>query len=146
MRRHARGYALATRWQHTRALEAYLDHRDIQHTVRCRAIANAVQEFLARVRGSACCLEASSYIETKVGDFISNYVGPSLRTINSQATSTTRLRLYESAIASRFVFSRKIRDPATFDFCNTINTKADVDQAAATIHDFMSTRPRSNLR
>jgi hypothetical protein len=24
------------------------------------------------------------------------------------------------AIASRFVFSRQIRDPATFDFCNTI--------------------------
>ena len=43
------------------ALEAYLDHRNIQHTVRCRVIANAVQEFLARVRGSACCLEASSY-------------------------------------------------------------------------------------
>jgi hypothetical protein len=34
-----------------------------------------------------------------------------------------RLRLYESAIASRFVFSRKIGDPATFDFCNTIGTK-----------------------
>jgi len=30
------------------------------------------------------------------------------------------LRLYESAIASRFVFSRKIRRSATFDFCNTI--------------------------
>ena len=61
MRRHARGYALATRGQDTRALEAYLDHRNIQHTVRWGAIANAVQEFLARVRGSACCLEASSY-------------------------------------------------------------------------------------
>jgi hypothetical protein len=31
-----------------------------------------------------------------------------------------RLRLCESAIAPRFVFSPKIRDPATFDFCNTI--------------------------
>jgi hypothetical protein len=31
-----------------------------------------------------------------------------------------RLRLCESAIASRFVFSPKIRDPATFGFCNTI--------------------------
>jgi hypothetical protein len=30
------------------------------------------------------------------------------------------LRLHESAIASRFVFSRKIHDPASFDFCNTI--------------------------
>jgi hypothetical protein len=45
--------------QDTRALEAYLDHRNIQHTVRCRATANAVQEFLARVRGSACCLDLS---------------------------------------------------------------------------------------
>jgi hypothetical protein len=37
-----------------------------------------------------------------------------------------RLRLCESAIASRFVFSPKIRDPATFDFCNTIESKADM--------------------
>jgi CheY-like chemotaxis protein len=42
------------------------------------------------------------------------------------ATSTTRLRLYESAIASCFVFSRKICDPATFDFCNTIERETDV--------------------
>src|SRR5271170_2183020 len=46
--------------------------------------------------------------------------GPHRLTLNSQATSVTRLRLYESAIASRFVFSRKIPRPATFDFCNTI--------------------------
>jgi hypothetical protein len=45
-------------------------------------------------------------------------------TLNSQATSTTRLRLHESAIGSRFVFSRKIRDPTTFDFCNTIGPSA----------------------
>jgi hypothetical protein len=31
-----------------------------------------------------------------------------------------RLRLYESVIASRFVFSQKIRGPATFDFYNSI--------------------------
>ena len=31
-----------------------------------------------------------------------------------------RLRSYELASASRFWFSRKIRRPATFDFCNTI--------------------------
>src|SRR5262249_19218867 len=49
--------------------------------------------------------------------------GPHRLTLNSQATPTTRLRLYESAIASCFVFSRKIRDPATFDFCNTIGTE-----------------------
>jgi hypothetical protein len=36
------------------------------------------------------------------------------------------LRLHESAIAFRFVFSRKIRCPATFDFCNTIGTKQTI--------------------
>src|SRR5262245_60622926 len=40
--------------------------------------------------------------------------------LNSQATSPTRLRLYESAIASRFRFSRKICSPATLEFCNKI--------------------------
>jgi len=39
------------------------------------------------------------------------------------------LRLYESAIASRFVFSRKIHDPASFDFCNAILPKADATDA-----------------
>ena len=33
-----------------------------------------------------------------------------------------RLKSYESVIASRLVFSRKIRRPAIFDFCNTIGT------------------------
>jgi hypothetical protein len=31
-----------------------------------------------------------------------------------------RLRLYESVIAFRFVFSPRIRGPAIFDFCNKI--------------------------
>src|ERR1700730_8669191 len=47
-------------------------------------------------------------------------------TLNLQATSVTRLRLYESAIVSRFVFSRKIRRPTTFDFCNTITPRTDI--------------------
>jgi hypothetical protein len=34
--------------------------------------------------------------------------------------------LYESAIASRFVISRKISRPATFDFCNSIDRIADI--------------------
>ena len=34
-----------------------------------------------------------------------------------------RLRLYESAKASRFMFSRRIRRTATFDFCNKIRHK-----------------------
>jgi len=35
------------------------------------------------------------------------------------------LRAYESVIVSRFLFSRKIRGAATFDFCNTINPSGD---------------------
>jgi type 1 fimbriae regulatory protein FimB/type 1 fimbriae regulatory protein FimE len=34
MLRHACGYALANKGHDTRALQAYLDHRNIQHTVR----------------------------------------------------------------------------------------------------------------
>jgi site-specific recombinase XerD len=34
MLRHACGYALANKGHDTRALQAYLGHRDIQHTVR----------------------------------------------------------------------------------------------------------------
>jgi hypothetical protein len=34
-----------------------------------------------------------------------------------------RLMSYESVIVFRFVFSRKIRGPATFDFCNNIGHK-----------------------
>jgi hypothetical protein len=37
------------------------------------------------------------------------------------------VRLYESAIASRFVISQKISRPATFDFCNSIPPKAAAD-------------------
>jgi site-specific recombinase XerD len=34
MLRHACGYALANKGHDTRALQAYLDHKNIQHTVR----------------------------------------------------------------------------------------------------------------
>ena len=40
--------------------------------------------------------------------------GPYRLTSNSQATATTRLRLYESAIASLFVFSLKNSWPCNF--------------------------------
>ena len=46
--------------------------------------------------------------------------GPHRLTLNSQATSVTRLKLYELATTPWFMFSRKIRSPATFDFCNKI--------------------------
>jgi len=36
------------------------------------------------------------------------------------------MRLYESAITSRLVFSRKIGRPATFDFCNNIEPITDI--------------------
>ncbi len=50
MLRHACGYALANKGHDTRALQAYLGHRNIQHTVRyTELIANPVQGFLAGV-------------------------------------------------------------------------------------------------
>src|SRR5580693_6429048 len=65
--------------------------------------------------------------------------GPYRLTLNSQATSVTRLRLYESAIASRFVFSREIRSSATFDFCNTIIRKqTGAPQHSALADDWVS--------
>jgi adenylate cyclase len=42
---------------------------------------------------------------------------------NSPATSPIRVRLYDSAIASRLIVSRKIRHSAIFDFCNNIGPK-----------------------
>jgi site-specific recombinase XerD len=50
MLRHACGCALVNRGHDTRALQAYLGHRNIQRTVRHRAVADEVQEFLAGVR------------------------------------------------------------------------------------------------
>jgi len=50
MLRHACGYALANKGHDTRALQAYLGHKNIQHTVRLhQANADAVQGFLAQV-------------------------------------------------------------------------------------------------
>ena len=46
--------------------------------------------------------------------------GPHRRMSNSQAISVRRLRLTESAVASRVLFLRKIGRPATSDFCNKI--------------------------
>jgi site-specific recombinase XerD len=47
MLRHACGYALANKGHDTRALQAYLGHRNIQHTVIHRAAAGSVQGLLA---------------------------------------------------------------------------------------------------
>jgi hypothetical protein len=46
--------------------------------------------------------------------------GPHRRTLNSQAISAARLRLYESSVALHSKNSPKIRTDATFDFCNKI--------------------------
>jgi site-specific recombinase XerD len=46
MLRHACGYTLANKAPDTRAIQAYLGHKNIQHTVRYTEIAaNAVQEY-----------------------------------------------------------------------------------------------------
>ena len=48
------------------------------------------------------------------------------------ATSARRLRVSESAVASRFVFSRKIRRPATSDFA-TKSAKTDISPVGHSI-------------
>src|SRR6202034_1675204 len=57
-------------------------------------------------------------------------------TLNSPATSATRLRVHESGIVSRFSFSRKIRGAATFGFCNTFPPEADIGTAG--IYEYTS--------
>ena len=53
MLRHACGYALANAGHDTRALQDWLGHRNIQHTVRVyRAVADTVQGLLALLTGS----------------------------------------------------------------------------------------------
>jgi hypothetical protein len=47
MLRHGCGYALANAGHDTRALQAYLGHKNIQHTVRNRVGTGSVQGFLA---------------------------------------------------------------------------------------------------
>jgi site-specific recombinase XerD len=50
MLRHACGYALANKGHDTRALQAYLGHRNIQYTVRYTELSPiAIQGFLARI-------------------------------------------------------------------------------------------------
>jgi hypothetical protein len=44
-----------------------------------------------------------------------------------------RLRIFESVIASRFVFWRKLGGPATFDFCNTIGTKLPIQHVRSDV-------------
>jgi site-specific recombinase XerD len=39
MLRHARGFALANKGRDTRALQAYLGHKNIQHTIRYTELA-----------------------------------------------------------------------------------------------------------
>ena len=54
--RHACGYALANRGHDTRALQAYLGHKNI-HTVRyTRAVTDEIQELLAGVSVSRSCV------------------------------------------------------------------------------------------
>jgi hypothetical protein len=58
--------------------------------------------------------------------FAYGFEGPHCLTQNSWATSVARLTLSESSIALCFEASPKIRTDATFDFCNTIPSEADI--------------------
>jgi integrase len=49
MLRHACGFALANRGHDTRALQAYLGHKNIQHRALYRAGAGSVQKLLALI-------------------------------------------------------------------------------------------------
>jgi site-specific recombinase XerD len=52
MLRHGCGYALANAGHDTRALQAWLSHKNIQHTVRYTDLAaGSVREFLALIIG-----------------------------------------------------------------------------------------------
>jgi Phage integrase family len=52
MLRHACGYALADRGHDTRALQAYLGHRNLQHTVRYTELApDRFKDFGGRLLG-----------------------------------------------------------------------------------------------
>jgi hypothetical protein len=51
------------------------------------------------------------------------------RLMERMESQVTRLRLGESAMVSRFVFSRKIGRPAISEFCNRFEGKADLHQA-----------------
>jgi type 1 fimbriae regulatory protein FimB/type 1 fimbriae regulatory protein FimE len=46
MLRHACGFALAYKGHDTRALQAYLGHKNIQHTVRYTELTPTIQRFL----------------------------------------------------------------------------------------------------
>ena len=54
MLRHATGYKLANDGHDTRAIQHYLGHKNIQHTVRsCAAVCHAIPELLARLNREA---------------------------------------------------------------------------------------------
>jgi integrase len=54
MFRHACGFQLANQGTDTRTLQAYLGHRNIQHSALHRTVAHALQEPLARLTIIAC--------------------------------------------------------------------------------------------
>jgi site-specific recombinase XerD len=54
MLRHARGFQLANQGTDTRTLQAYLGHRNIQHTVRYTELSHTLREPLARLTTRGC--------------------------------------------------------------------------------------------
>ncbi len=76
---------------------------------RCRLLADCVAKVVLHWDQKFCGLQAR-LSRKDVRDLIASR--------KTQGDFGTRLRLYELSIASHFVFSRKNRCPATFDFCN----------------------------
>jgi hypothetical protein len=58
--------------------------------------------------------------EIEASDQYFDHTGSHHLVMNSQATSVTSLRLYQSAIAACFVFWREFCRTAFWDFCNKI--------------------------
>ena len=71
-------------------------------------------------------LSHRSQIFRAVGAAIEYWCGGPLHFVtNSLATSVARLRLHRSTVAACFVVERKFGHTAFWDFCNTINRRAD---------------------
>jgi hypothetical protein len=68
--------------------------------------------------------------------------GPHRRTLNSQAISAARLRLYESSVALHSKNSPEIRTDATFDFYNKIGAKRTYDAMAKVLQRVLDRFPR----
>jgi len=89
MLRHACGYALANKGHDTRALQAYLGHRNIQHTRALHgAVADAVQGFLAGMKRPGSCVVAQSHMQARRTQSSSNCARYAIRGSSAVPSST----------------------------------------------------------